>query len=305
MMVIFGAGASYDSASALRPNQVSATWRPPLANQLFDLKRFGDLISQFRKCHPLITYLQEANVEEVLEKYQSESGKDPERLRQLAAVRYYLQTMLYTCMIGWQSETKGVTNYKTLMDLIRHERTPGDRVCLVTFNYDTLLEDAVSDIVGARKSSIIDYVSGDYQIIKPHGSIEWAHEVIGFRDVRNQNPMNVASEVIEKIPELEIGEEYEIIPNRAISQTFSEKAYLPALAIPVQNKPRYECPGLHLRTLEKELADVTKLLIIGWRAADESFLKLLAKGLSKAPRILVVSSARDKATSVIEKLRTA
>src|SRR2546425_1105282 len=127
LMVIFGAGASYDSASALRPDRVSATWRPPLANQLFDLSRFGNLVSQFPKCHPLITYLQapDSNVEEVLEKYQNESKGDPERIRQLAAVRYYLQTMLYTCMVGWQGETKGVTNYKTLMDLIRHERTSG------------------------------------------------------------------------------------------------------------------------------------------------------------------------------------
>src|SRR2546421_9716112 len=49
LVVVFGAGAPYDSASALRPDQRSATWRPPLANQLFDLGRFGGYISQFPK----------------------------------------------------------------------------------------------------------------------------------------------------------------------------------------------------------------------------------------------------------------
>src|SRR5947208_9452386 len=117
-MVIFGAGASYDSL-AVPPTgdgRVSL-YRPPLANQLFDW-RFGDDIARFPRCQPVISYLQRpnVNVEAELEKLQTDASGYPEGVRQLAAVRYYLQTMLWGCQDRWRTVTRGVTNYKTLLD---------------------------------------------------------------------------------------------------------------------------------------------------------------------------------------------
>ena len=175
-MVVFGAGASYDSFSEYPPESGAAMdQRPPLANQLFEL-RFANTIDQFPQCGPIIPYLRPQggnpvpNVEQVLEKYQKQAIGDPERNTQLAAIRYYLQTTLRNCQSQWKQITHGVTNYTTLLDHIRHRRDSKEKVCLVTFNYDTLLEESLP-VVRVKTNDIEDYVKSDYQVIKLHGSI--------------------------------------------------------------------------------------------------------------------------------------
>src|SRR5204863_876802 len=66
LMVIFGAGASWDSYERLPPPNVN-NLRLPLANRLFD-SRFGNYYRLFPKCQPLIQRLQrqDVNVENVL-----------------------------------------------------------------------------------------------------------------------------------------------------------------------------------------------------------------------------------------------
>jgi hypothetical protein len=175
LMVIFGAGASYDSFEALRfPNVVES--RLPLAKQLFD-RRFGEDYRLFPKCGPLIQRLQQPNisVENQLEDFQKEAIRYPTRLVQLAAIRYYLGYMLSRCQSDWTTQvTKGVTNYTTMIDQIALQRNFADKVCLVTFNYDTLLEHALIDN-NIPLNTIPDYVRSDFKVIKLHGSINWAH----------------------------------------------------------------------------------------------------------------------------------
>jgi hypothetical protein len=50
----------------------------------------------------------------------------------------------------------------------------------VTFNYDTMLEQAISQVLGLALNTIDAYFSHPYYaIIKPHGSINWGREVDG------------------------------------------------------------------------------------------------------------------------------
>ncbi len=308
LLVIFGAGASYDSvAGPLTPQEAypATLSRPPLANELFN-RRFGDDIALFPRCQPVIPYLQKpgANIEGELEKLQNEVPEYKERSRQLAAIRYYLQTMLSRCLTRWATVTKGVTNYKTLLDEIEHRRPSTEHVCLVTFNYDTLLEEALPTI-HVNIESMSDYIRSDYRVIKLHGSVNWAHEVTSFGDVTNQDPRLTVSEVIELIPEVEFTKGFKVIPPDPLIQQRSNAPLFPALSIPVENKPGYECPPEHLEALEKCWPGVTKVLVIGWRAAETRFLKTLAEKLLKATPMMVVSSSQAKAAEVIERMRIA
>lgn len=169
LMVIFGAGASYDSSLDFPPPQpqgggyatVTGTpaappdpreaWRPPLATELFRDPNgvFGDIVAnnRYRKLLPILPRLRQPSksrsVEQELESWQAEAGADPERKRQLFAVRYYLHDLLQKVSDEWLKHTSGVTNYVNLLDQIRHLNPPRGAVCLVTFNYDLLLDRAL------------------------------------------------------------------------------------------------------------------------------------------------------------------
>ena len=105
LMVIFGAGASYDCVSSRLPDKYPPThypYRLPLANQLFDDRRdFNAWMNEYPKCRPIIPLLRNASldgsVESELERLRAEGADYPERYKQLAAVQFYLRRMLWGC----------------------------------------------------------------------------------------------------------------------------------------------------------------------------------------------------------------
>src|SRR5438128_263155 len=118
LMVIFGAGASYDSISSLRPasgDPLLHPNRPPLADELFQVREpFGDALSRFPRCHPIVPYLQsipkDSSLEHELEKINGEAVEIPDRrLPQLAAVRYYLQFIFHQLSQSWVRVGAGPT----------------------------------------------------------------------------------------------------------------------------------------------------------------------------------------------------
>src|SRR5260370_2316580 len=294
LMVVFGAGASYDSVPFLPPDKpplepvspISLARprydRPPLADQLFETRpEFQKAMLRFQKCLPVIPYLQDpgATVERVLEKFQAEANEYPERHRQLAAIRYYLHFVLWELEHRWDKVAQGVTNYRTLLDQIQRWRKPEQQVCLATFNYDRMLEAALPT-VGIRIQDLNDYIaSEDYKIIKLHGSTNWAREVhnVPF-DIDSRNTWQVAFELIDHAPDLVISQNYRMVTEYPIGK-LDGLALFPALAIPLETKRSFECPEEHLATLRQCIGKVSKLLIIGWRGMEDHFLRLLADNL--------------------------
>jgi hypothetical protein len=300
LMVVFGAGASYDSVPSLRPGlEPPEPCRPPLADQLFEGRAdFKTARARFEKCLPVIPYLQGPGVavERVLERLQAEAEEYSERYRQLAAIRYYLHYVLWELERGWNGVAQGVTNYKTLLDQIQRWRKAGEQVCLATFNYDTMLEAALPT-VGIRILDLNDYIaSEDYKIIKLHGSINWAREVqhvATATKLQDLNAWQVAWELIDHAPDLVISQNYRIATGYPIGR-MGTQALFPALAIPVETKRSFECPEEHLDALRQCVRKVSKLLIIGWRGMEDHFLRLLAENLpSGIPAVVVNGSAGE------------
>jgi hypothetical protein len=123
LMVIIGAGASYDS-SPDRPPQPHGgdAFRPPLANYLFQA---GGLYSEIRNQIPEIKSLLPQlipvpgrSLEESLQKLHGERSTNPDRDKQLAAVRYYLQMLFDSMIPKCLHERGGVTNYQALIEQI-------------------------------------------------------------------------------------------------------------------------------------------------------------------------------------------
>lgn len=87
LLVIFGAGASYDSAPSHPPpyrGSLSSaipsgteTYRPPLANELFEERAlFAETLKRYKQCLAIVPYLRhlgKRQLEEVLEQLQAEA----------------------------------------------------------------------------------------------------------------------------------------------------------------------------------------------------------------------------------------
>ncbi len=323
LMVIFGAGASYDSLVDIAVGYPDRELRPPLADQLFGRRGvFETAVQEYGECRPIIPQLrqlaQDTNLEKVLEGLRAEGDYDDQRHVQLHAVRYYLRNVIGVCSQLWPAETRGVTNYSNLLDRIRHwcvrSREP---VAFVTFNYDTMLEAACGDVFGFVPTNIHSYISrNDFQVFKPHGSINWVRVVDGCVDISetaNQNQIEHA--LIGFGKKLALRDGQHLLTSGDSGRLDGHFTY-PAIALPVETKNKFEFPEAHLKKLRSVIPEVTRILIIGWRGTEEHFLKLWLEsgppqvnrmwlesgGLRVNRKVLVVSGSPTEAQQVTARL---
>jgi SIR2-like domain len=322
LMVIFGAGASYDSARAFPPpvpqgatqnfgSQPPAqddgeAWRPPLASELFrDAKqRFGDIVTRYGRLHPILLRLREPqngrSLEEELQCLQGEAVGNPERLRQLLAVRYYLRDLLSEVTENWLKRTR-FTNYAQLIDQIMQFRRGDEPVCLVTFNYDRLLDHALLSF-GYKSVPIERFFDAHpvLKLFKPHGSVDWAR----FVDVPPNTRIGI-QELIERADSIKFTDDYLVANATDPHQVFAfDRPIVPAIAIPVQTKTEdtFEWPRSHRVYLEELLPSVTKIMIIGWQAREAHFLQILRSTLPRRglTHLLVVGRNEQNAASILQ-----
>jgi hypothetical protein len=301
LLVIFGAGASYDSVPTYPPGTQILTGdvlnhdhRPPLANELFKNRPvFAEAITRLPECQPIVPRLRALkgeSLEAALQDLQSKATDYPRGLQQLAAVRYYLQYILWQCGDAWRNIAKGVTNYKTLLDQIECANKKNEPVCLVTFNYDTLLEDALGDF-GLPIKAFADYTKTHsfYRVFKVHGSVNWARIVDNkIQSTNATHPWSVTHEWIQRAAELRVTDKY-VLCDGYPTAVIGALPVFPAIAIPVERGKSFECPVSLVEELKDLLPQTTKTLVIGWRAAEEHFLDLMKTHLKPGIRLHVVA----------------
>lgn len=305
LLVIFGAGASYDSVPS-RPPGADPAWevanfRMPLANDLF-ADKFHTLgnVGTIGECQPIIPSLQLGNVEAELEQLREEAEHYPKAFQQLAAVRFYLQHMLFECERRWIQSAipHGISNYKTLLDQIE-KCQQGGTSCLVTFNYDTLIDGAL-DSVATPIRTMDDYVSHDgYKLIKLHGSTNWGREI--FNQFASVGTWDKVHNSIKDAASLRIGDRYVLTNEHPIVHA-NGISLIPAIAIPFESKKTFECPASHVASLERCLPDVSKVLTIGWRGAEVHFLEVLKKHLKRKVSVMIVAEAQARCQEVEDNL---
>lgn len=289
LMVIMGAGASYDSAPTHPIPAGPGPHRPPLADSLFDGRSiFRKSLVRYSQAQPIIPYLAMRtvdSVETVLQGLSEEANTNFERPRQLLAIRYYIRDIIRECSQNWIKEISYITNHKTLLDQITAYED--ERVLFVTFSYDELIEDAFSGFDFSPDT--FDSYTRDpsrFALYKLHGSINWVRlvkrapdnkihrgEIIDSADIMNLRPNPHGFRIIQN-PEQDVYEDWISIP---------------ALAIPINDKLDFECPPQHLEDLCESLHRVTKILTIGWKGRETQFTDLLRKNLKRVEKFKVVS----------------
>src|SRR5438309_648786 len=121
LVVVFGAGASYDSIAPL--TGVTAEGRPPLASDLF-VMGYDRYLSAHRAAGPLIHDLRnldpKVSIETELDRIQhDEAPTDPRKRRALIALRYYLRDLLWDVGEAWEQRAPGRTNYHLLLERLK------------------------------------------------------------------------------------------------------------------------------------------------------------------------------------------
>jgi hypothetical protein len=327
LLVVFGAGASYDSdpdhPPAYNPNMRAdqlpppEDHRPPLANRLFDNRlQFLSAMEMFPECRPLIPRLRRSGiaVEKELARLQVEANIYPERHQQLAAIRYYLRHALWQCQDRWRGVHRGITNYATLLDELERWRVEKkEKVCFVTFNYDLMLEEAMEQVLHLQVKDMDSYISWDnYSLFKPHGSVDWGRVVKGMNNTARTAPSAFYQHIIKTVRpnNSTFAEEFQRCDIELNPNPNTGAVLFPAISIPVENKDEFSCPLEHQKTLKGLLPKVTKMITIGWRATEEDFLKLLLTsrlveaiaGNHKSPELLVVTGSKEGAEQTVRNL---
>lgn len=300
LLVIFGAGASFDSAVGDPLHQP-----PPLAAHLVNA-RFFELTSEFPLSRPIIDRIRNrsgsgaTSLEAELARLSEDAAHRPDRRQQLVAFRFYLRRVITTSISRWVQWTQGMTRYLTLVnELTDWQARTGERVLLATFNYDELLDMAVQNHIDDWRLNDIDrFVDReDFRLFKLHGPTGWSREVPGFfpRGTRSlEAAMDLAAAdglrggvIVAWPPMAEVGLQGEVS--------------LPALAVPMAGKTEFECPPEHVDALEAGLEQVTHVLIIGWRAAEAHAVKML-EGLMPGYALGIVSGSQEDVAEVIHNL---
>jgi hypothetical protein len=319
-MVIFGAGASYDSGPSnplpeLREGE-NQTWRPPLAVELLHNNySFNQIQRNYHEMDPIVPYLRDVgsdkSIEQVLFHLQLEAESDGERAKQIAAFRYYLQDLFRAVKQVWLgNETNGISNYKTFYDQLRRANVSKLPIPIVTFNYDTLFENALEEI-GLKYNNMDDYTSnGLVSLYKLHGSVDWSHPIIHDLEIPGRSDIEIVRIIIENFRNITIDSEF-VLTKRPIhslngpTAIIEKNLFFPAIAIPVDQKSKFECPSTHLEHLSSAIVDVKKIIIVGWRGAESHFLKILKENLSSKVEIIAVCGSRGAAYETFESLRRA
>jgi hypothetical protein len=273
LMVIFGAGASYDSA----PDQ--GIRRPPLAAELTE---YPSVAATYPASRAVIDYLDRAaengstSLEAGLAAFAELAERSTDRMMQLTAFRFYLCEVIQNATRAWLDATHGRTYYLALFNyLLEWQERSKEPIRIVTFNYDTLIEDALGSLfTGWRFDSISSYVSRrDWTLMKLHGSITWSRVGGNAAESGGTNVYRAIAAANQLAsPDLEFA-----VTSALDMPSLDNRVYFPALAVPMANKTHFECPPLHIDALKSCFPEVNRVLICGWRAAESHMIDILSQ----------------------------
>lgn len=218
-----------------------------------------------------------------------------------------MQKLLENCSNNYPPHN---SNYAALINKLADNSEI--KVTFITFNYDTLLERALSKYVnpklGTDERTIGDYLKGNIPLIKLHGSINWSYKIPTPNGVDNEHQwLSERIEVLAKLNPDDIG-------IRSPTGTFMyfidsdgdddlvPQMNFPALSIPVSSDKHFSCPTTHLDTAIEAIKEANHLVTIGWRGNEEHFMGLL-KTHCLPEHLTVVSQTEESAERVIQHLQ--
>ncbi|MFC1680161.1 hypothetical protein ACFL2T_08145, partial [Elusimicrobiota bacterium] len=321
LVVILGAGASYDCHVGRFSQSPNTRWRPPLSKDLFSpYGAFQSILRRYKYSVPVAAEFNrriaqgnpDSSVEEFLRELQGK--RDKIHKRQYLHVHLYLQDLLDNVSTSFFGDKRTPTAYTSLVDQIygssRGRRL--QRVCFVSLNYDLLLEHALETQFGSAVNTMGSYIGlhRGWSLVKFHGSVNWGRRIQGEKAgpvSSGENAFSISSALIDTdFPLLENLEDFVEVVDTSRVVHDEEPCYFPALAVPVKGKYGAVCPDEHLGQMRKALsAKSVWLLAIGFSAQDQDLLDELKGAWPRLERMDIVSGSKEAAHDVCSRLRGA
>jgi hypothetical protein len=191
-----------------------------------------------------------------------------------------------------------VTNQLELVT--RLHDAAGKDFAFVSFNYDTLVEDAVNARFGSSVGKdMASYLDGPVRVFKPHGSVNWVEEIPAlappptgkFYPYMHHNLADLAD-----LADLSAARTSIKVLEPRESGVGKAAFHVPAVAVPVPDKDAFVMPDEHRNALLEALRQTTRLLIIGWRGTEVRFQEACRenlRGYDSGLRGLVVTKGDD------------
>jgi hypothetical protein len=299
LLVICGAGASHDAVPG-------APTRPPLAAELFE--RRDDFLEALREIPAARSVVQRlrslaptgGGVEAVLGEFMSRAvtNGDPAYKRDAIALKFYLARIIERSAAAAEDSAASLTNYLALVT--RLHDTVGSHVAYVTFNYDTMLENALNSRFGSRiGSDMASYLNGPAPVFKPHGSVNWTQALPALRPAPpgTAHPymhLNLAD--LAEHADFDGAAAVDVVNPRE-KGVGMDRFYVPAIAAPVTDKDAFVMPDAHLGAMTDVLRRATRVLTIGWRGSELRFQETCRehlRGYAEGLRGLVVTKGADR-----------
>jgi hypothetical protein len=291
---IFGAGASRASQQSPLGFNVPSP-RAPLVNQLF-----GPEYGKFARDILSDEEFQEARLGTEsagsLEQWLTQRWEQIQSLKQDTTKTGEKAFFGRICVYIWKllqrvSNTYDAANAYNLFTKKLKERD--EPFGLISFNYDTVLDRAVSSQFGEPLISLENYLK--VHLVKPHGSVNWllmqrsndpkAYPRVDFdvpgllsqasKQMFNGGPLN-----FEHVQVL-YPEDPELDDAQKLSQAkFSNQYFYPVILLPLTVKQYAFLDGFNERIIsegKKFLSTANEIYLIGYRAADDVIKEMFAK----------------------------
>jgi hypothetical protein len=315
LIVILGAGASYDCVSDPGNPRHNHLLRPPLVRDLFG-ENYRAILDKYPLAQAAAAGLwphiaagdqAEVSLEDYLRKELLES-EAPHLRAQYWAVPLYLQDLLHACGLEY---TKHPDAFDRLVTSLLHL----DRVVFVTLNYDTIFDRVLQKY---QSLDSLDSYTSDRRValIKLHGSVNWGRRVDttaingptvdGYLQTCHAlaaNPDRLSEEVIllAKAPGPSGITELRFAPP-------SGDVYYPALAAPLGPNDEPVCPPNHVEALRQSLDQQSygydlHVLIIGYSCLDRTPLDLIKNSGSAIKSLVMVNGSEDAGQTALGKMQ--
>lgn len=266
IITIFGAGASHDSKSR-HVTSGRPELKPPLTDELFNEEYTASFIHRYPNAAGLIPDVRRGigdgkTIETILTELWDRRSQNRYLGPAITELQRYLAHFFKEVSQHYLQHGSNYRQYISLLQELNFESL------FVSFNYDTLLDQELSQMENFPFTKPADYINCKIPLIKVHGSWNWIQEQDGGITVW---PHNV----------------------KLSTDTINNPM---AIGLPIPSQKGFVCPQNHLDALKSALQETVCIVVIGWKAREPHFFELLEQAGSKSKTIHLLVVARSEDT---------